>query len=171
MNQCGGPIKNEPCCKLLLSESAVQDLSSPNNLYIIFIIVGVIVFLLIIIFILYLRGKRWTSQSVDNEPEAGAYRSTLQTNKRMTLIQTIAAGTRSSRKVTPSTSKASPLKEKPPMLPSISTNPPSLYAKAASLSSPKAKSSGLPSPIAPMPKASKDAPLKMYDITSNKIGL
>jgi hypothetical protein len=145
-----------------MSDSALEGLSSPNDLFIIIGIGCAIFILLVILFILYLRGKRWSSKSLDNEmPDKP---------KRMTLIQTIAAGTRSSPRSPPreplsnslfhtNPGKASPSKIISP-LSATATMPPSLYAKTAPMSSPIDSKKELPSPSSP--KASKETPLKMY---------
>ncbi|KAL3899078.1 MAG: hypothetical protein SGCHY_002299 [Lobulomycetales sp.] len=168
VNQCSGPLTEDACCLSFLSSRAADSLAPPNNL---FIIVGIscgVGILLIVVFILYLRGKRWSSKATDSEIPAGggAFRSSTDIrNKKMSVMQTIAAGTRSQQRKS---------RGETPDSDCISNEfiPAKAAAKKSSLSilAMTRPPSG-PTPSSPLPKASKDAPLKMVVIDSYRAGL
>lgn len=123
---------------------------------------------MIVVFILYLRGKRWSSKATDSEIPAGggAFRSSTDIrNKKMSVMQTIAAGTRSQQRKS---------RGETPDSDCISNEfiPAKAAAKKSSLSilAMTRPPSG-PTPSSPLPKASKDAPLKMVVIDSYRAGL
>ncbi|KAJ3210363.1 hypothetical protein HK099_008263 [Clydaea vesicula] len=63
---CSSTLKDDPCCQKFVEgqlQNLAEVLNAPNNVWVIVAIVTGVIVILIVLFFLYIRGKRWSKQA------------------------------------------------------------------------------------------------------------